>query len=415
MSTVGQVGATPADRRTPLAALVAFASTFRDIAPLPPRLAAIHRSGTRPHRVLLVGGGVLEGWGLVDHNLGLPGFFADELAARTRRGVDLDVVVEPNPTDPAAIRALRALRLRRFDAVIVVLPDGGSADAARPARWATRFAELTDLLLAETSSVAPLFVVDPAVASNGHARTAKPDRSTAQQTRRAGVTRRICAVTPRIRYVALPIWLRADGRGGRSSVTTYRLWARVLMHHVAPSLEALDHESGTDRPSDYRTLPDDESFRQRAVDALHVSRGHDVELDATVRDVRQLFQTTGAAINIIDGTTQWQKASIGLPTDDLPREIAFCASTLTADDYALFPDMQQDPKFVGHPLVGGPDGARFYLGFPIHTWDGYRVGALCVIDTEPREVSPAEVDCLRDSAARVADILWQRSLEAEGV
>src|SRR5262249_36197610 len=48
-------------------------------------------------------------------------------------------------------------------------------------------------------------------------------------------------------------------------------------------------------------------------------------------------------------------------------------------------------------------GVRFYAGAPIRTPDGFRLGALCAMDTSPRRIRPSQQEALRDLAQLVAD------------
>jgi GAF domain-containing protein len=54
-----------------------------------------------------------------------------------------------------------------------------------------------------------------------------------------------------------------------------------------------------------------------------------------------------------------------------------------------------------NPLVTGPFGVRFYAAAPLRTHDGFKLGALCVADHEPRELSTTEAQILTNLAALV--------------
>ena len=65
----------------------------------------------------------------------------------------------------------------------------------------------------------------------------------------------------------------------------------------------------------------------------------------------------------------------------------------------MIPDLAQDAFYADSVL--GRSGIRFYAGAPLVTREGYSLGALCVLGTEPRTVSPAEIAALMDLAAMV--------------
>ncbi|MEO1622865.1 MAG: EAL domain-containing protein, partial [Cyanobacteria bacterium J06632_3] len=53
------------------------------------------------------------------------------------------------------------------------------------------------------------------------------------------------------------------------------------------------------------------------------------------------------------------------------------------------------PQFQNNPLVTGPPYIRFYAGAPLITADGHALGSLCVIDYQPRQISPSQQQALR--------------------
>ncbi len=64
-------------------------------------------------------------------------------------------------------------------------------------------------------------------------------------------------------------------------------------------------------------------------------------------------------------------------------------------------DAREDPRFADNPLVIGEPFIRFYAGVPVQSHGGYRLGTLCAIDAEPRELSPEQVQDLKNLAALV--------------
>jgi GAF domain-containing protein len=66
-------------------------------------------------------------------------------------------------------------------------------------------------------------------------------------------------------------------------------------------------------------------------------------------------------------------------------------------------DATNDERFADNPLVTGDTNIRFYAGAPLRSRSGYNIGTLCIIDTQPRQLSAAEVEMLTDMAAFVVD------------
>lgn len=110
--------------------------------------------------------------------------------------------------------------------------------------------------------------------------------------------------------------------------------------------------------------------------------------------------TPMALITLVDAERQWFKSRRGVELSETPRDESFCAHTIMDSDHVLaVRDAAQDPRFSELSLV--VDGnLRFYAGAPIVTGDGLALGAVCVLDTEPRTISPE----LQRQLQRLADL-----------
>jgi signal transduction histidine kinase len=85
-----------------------------------------------------------------------------------------------------------------------------------------------------------------------------------------------------------------------------------------------------------------------------------------------------------------------------------CASAILQRDPLILPDASVDPNALANPIVAGELGLRFYAGAPLTTWDGHNLGAICVLDKEPREFSDEDVATLEQLAAIVVHELELR-------
>ncbi|MCW2339138.1 PAS domain S-box-containing protein [Sphingobium sp. B2D3A] len=113
-----------------------------------------------------------------------------------------------------------------------------------------------------------------------------------------------------------------------------------------------------------------------------------LENDATLKAIAdfasKLCDAPIALVSFVEATRQWFPARTGLNARETPREQSFCAHAMLGEDIMVVPDAQRDPRFRGNPLVTGEPHIRFYAGAPLVSDDGIRLGALCVIDSEPR-------------------------------
>lgn len=77
------------------------------------------------------------------------------------------------------------------------------------------------------------------------------------------------------------------------------------------------------------------------------------EFDAVVQLAQQLTGCKIALVSLVDAHRQWFKAKAGLDVNETPRDIAFCAHAVAADDVLVVPDARQDDRFADNPLVTG--------------------------------------------------------------
>jgi PAS domain S-box-containing protein len=120
--------------------------------------------------------------------------------------------------------------------------------------------------------------------------------------------------------------------------------------------------------------------------------------DQLVKLAALAFRVPWAAITFVDGFRAWRKAAY--PADELretPRVISFCGQTIEGADVMVVPDAAADSCFKHFPNVSGGK-VRFYAGAPLVTVDGYRIGTLCILDSEPRELDETQIDLLRGFA-----------------
>jgi hypothetical protein len=379
------------------------------IRTLPAGVATIRRPGRSPYSVLMVGGGVLTGRGLRSHDLGLPGAVADALAARSGRGVDITVVVEPDPTAVRAIEGIRGLRLQRFDAVMVVLGERAALSQLSPSGWTNNLERLAALLASECAEQAPVFIYDSA-RSMLSVISGVPKKVTAAAAQHVDLGEGIAAQSALV-FRELPLPRRAAGLGKRFSTVTYRDWADLIVQRLHVGLKESEVWVSPGTARCFRNRPDDEELRQRALRSTGIRDGaRDELLEYIVHQAKATFGTGGAALNIVDADHQWPKATVGLPATTVPRDIGFCTITIQSDELTLIYDTHRDPRLSDNPLTQGPQGLRFYAAYPVHTWDGYRIGSLCIYDENPRYMRETDLAALRTFAGRIEQELWSAAL-----
>jgi two-component sensor histidine kinase len=90
-------------------------------------------------------------------------------------------------------------------------------------------------------------------------------------------------------------------------------------------------------------------------------------------------------ISLVEDRRQWFKAEIGLGVRETSLVESMCARAILGPGLLIVPDARKDHRFDDNPLVQGHPHLRFYAGARLDTPDGLPLGALCVLDTVPRE------------------------------
>ncbi|MDB6094398.1 MAG: hypothetical protein JWM32_1960 [Verrucomicrobia bacterium] len=142
-------------------------------------------------------------------------------------------------------------------------------------------------------------------------------------------------------------------------------------------------------------LPTDEPGRQAALDRYHVMEsGADRSLDDLAKLAAFICRSPIAAITLISHDRQLIRGKIGIEVEQSTRDDAFCAHTILANEVMVVEDAGLDERFRDNPAVTGNPHVRFYAGAPLVTPDNFKLGALCVIDSKPRKLTPEETGAL---------------------
>ena len=141
----------------------------------------------------------------------------------------------------------------------------------------------------------------------------------------------------------------------------------------------------------------DAAVEDRRVAMLHALALLDTdperEFDSLVALAAEMLDCPTALMTLVDRDRLWIKAANSGEQQEFRREDGFCNYTIRGTDPLVIGDLSLDPRFETNALVAAPDGARFYAGAPIHATDDggnrYAIGALCVLDTNPRSLTDA--------------------------
>ncbi len=367
--------------------------------PTPIDAPVVHTVGPDPDRMLIVGGGTVAGIGVASHELGLGGHLARRLTMLTGRGVDLELASSYTLSFGQATALVGSYDLDRFDAVILMMGAREAVGWAPVEEWGHGLRMLLDAL----STVPQVFVV---AVPDFTAHVALPPviaRATVRRIARYNAkARSISQGTPGVEFVPFAPMPVIDF-SPFGSMAIYERWADAIAPAIALGLDPLLHAL---RPAERV----DEQARQSALDALGViDSGIDERVDRIARMARDLLGASGASVTFLDHDRQWIKSAVSMSPNDMARADSFCNTTISRPRLFVVEDAASNEAFSGHPWVVGQDHVRFYAGYPLEAPEGARVGALCVVDTKPRQFSRSEAALLRELALRVQGLLWSET------
>ncbi len=156
-------------------------------------------------------------------------------------------------------------------------------------------------------------------------------------------------------------------------------------------------------------VPKDEKKRLDALHSLNILDTESEEAwDRIVQIASKLCKTPISLVSLIDENRQWFKAKVGLGVDETSRDYAFCAHAILGSELFVVPNAKEDERFADNPLVTSDPDIRFYAGAPFDDGEGNRLGTVCVIDRQPRELDEDQVQGLQLLAEQASRLIRTR-------
>ncbi|WP_279586856.1 protein kinase [Diaminobutyricimonas sp. TR449] len=206
----------------------------------------------------------------------------------------------------------------------------------------------------------------------------------------------------------IPDHLPSEWRELVQAMTARDPEARPDAREVTLALEQMERSKHR-AEADVAVLPTNERERIEAVRRYDIlDTPPDEAFDRITAIAARVLSVPIAIISVVDHDRIWFKSHHGVELDQISRDPGFCASAILQDGPWIIEDARQDPRALANPLVSGDAGYQFYAGVPLRTADGYNLGTLCVIDTEPRTITDGELATLEDLAALVMSQLELR-------
>ncbi|GAA1224809.1 hypothetical protein GCM10009655_24610 [Rhodoglobus aureus] len=334
-----------------------------------------------------MGSGPAVGWGVTSHELALPGALARALSNLTGFGCTVDVMADPSMDVAGALDAMTSVPSHRYDAVIVTVGVNDALTLTPPEEWSLRLREMLEGFAASFPPDSPLFVVGIQPIESIPLFSARVSATADAHARLLNqLTMDLTSLDPRAVYLPLQPPSAQDDPPRDDRYRTgqeYARWASQLAPQMVAHLAGGPHDT-RDRGT---PIPGDESDRQHAVDLLSAA-AIDSELTLSLNRITSLansaFHAQTALITVLGPDSQWNLAQSGPGLGKVPRHLSLCETTIEFGNVLVIPDTLADSRFRDNPLVTAGPQIRFYAGFPIEAPSGERIGALCVIDTQPR-------------------------------
>jgi len=132
--------------------------------------------------------------------------------------------------------------------------------------------------------------------------------------------------------------------------------------------------------------------------------------DRIARIATGIFAVPIATASLFEEARAWMQSRYGLDFLKIPPEWDFMAHTPREDCVRIIKDARADVRFASIALVVGPPHIRFYASAPLVSRDGYKLGALCILDTAARtEFDPTQWRALADLADATMDAIELRT------
>jgi diguanylate cyclase (GGDEF)-like protein len=149
-------------------------------------------------------------------------------------------------------------------------------------------------------------------------------------------------------------------------------------------------------------IPPNEEQRLKEVHSLTVIHSSPEErFERLTRLAKRLFKVPISVICFIGKDFVWVKPQEEFNLPPVAREFSFCGHSILSEDIMVVENALLDERFHDNPSVVDPPNIRFYVGCPIHSPGGAKVGTLCLLDNQPRAFIEDDMSALKDLALMV--------------
>ncbi|HWL15522.1 MAG TPA: AI-2E family transporter [Opitutus sp.] len=127
----------------------------------------------------------------------------------------------------------------------------------------------------------------------------------------------------------------------------------------------------------------------------------DEATDTVMRELARALDVPVSLVTIVETNPEfWSRLAGGTA----PGEKIGFEGIVGLDAACIVEDLAKDERYATHPLLV-KRGVHAFASAPLRTRTGSRVGNLCVLDTKPREFSPADRELIEALAGQLMEVL----------
>jgi hypothetical protein len=151
--------------------------------------------------------------------------------------------------------------------------------------------------------------------------------------------------------------------------------------------------------------PDNEQHRLEAVRRYALFDTDDPALDVLVEIAADLCRAPFAQIVLVGDESVLTLASFGIAKTNPPRNDDYNSLCILNPGGLFIEDLRKDERTMRMlPTLSGR-GFRMFAGLNLLSDDGYVIGVLSILDTQPRELTASQKDLLAQLAKLVVNVL----------
>lgn len=387
----------PSPLRFALTAWYAFQLLDRAHEPKPRDSPEIRSGDPDADRILLLGNGPCHGWGVVTHQLGLPGQLARAMRTRTGRACDVDYVGAESMNVRSARTWLGDRDLSVYDAVVVAV---GVNDALRRTPLATWNAAMADLI----ATIVPRLRPDARLYLAGMPpiRTVAGFDGLVGRFAESHRHRLLAATADLVETYDLPAILPLGDPGVDpvDAPAVYAVHAATLADRLGPALAS--RATASARPA----YPEPEPWDWSGAPSVLAQQefGGVRALRALADRAETRFKVEFAVVSILNGDRIWHAMNTEVFPPWVPAELSYCKYTIEDGAPLVVGNTALDPRFSDNPLKQ-VSFINFYAGVPIEDSDGRIIGTFCLHGSRPKSAARFPIDELREMALEAQEEL----------